>query len=155
MNLPTLLCGAIGIGAVVYILDSGALSPTSQSSLTVVELGVVDLGAGPVELTNLGLPDASSLCATDQGARPCVDWAAEQMAARFDGADARCVITDRNSNSNRNVMACTVEDQDLSAYMIAAGWALSPWPNHPRLYPLQQQAQAEGRGLWAFEGFSG
>jgi endonuclease YncB( thermonuclease family) len=49
----------------------------------------------------------------------------------------------------RVIAICTVGDVDLSAWMVAQGWAILP-PEDPRDYASQESnARAQRRGLWA------
>ena len=79
----------------------------------------------------------------------CAPRAALALAFKVDSHFVRCDLRVKNRDGSY-LGFCRIDDEDLSAYMLAQGWAAA-LPGAPPLYPvLERIARQKGFGVWGF-----
>lgn len=118
--------------------------------LTVIDGDTIDVGGVRVRLHGIDAPEIGQPCAANGQTRDCGRLARDAVAARFEGAHARCTQVDTD-RYGRVVATCVVRSEDLGGAIVNAGWALA-YRRYSMSYDLDEKAAAvAGRGLWAFD----
>ncbi|MBF0626099.1 MAG: thermonuclease family protein [Magnetococcales bacterium] len=86
----------------------------------------------------------------DRRGRPfaCGRQAQEFLDRTVAGRTVTCALMDRDSY-RRFVAVCRLDDQDLGALLVRAGWATAYTHYSRRYLPLERQARQERLGGWA------
>jgi endonuclease YncB( thermonuclease family) len=100
-------------------------------------------------LYGIYIPSTGQTC--NQHVRPvrCASRAALDLEFKIGSKFARCRSQWRNRDNSLTAV-CTVDGEDLSAYMLRRGWALA-LPDAPFEYQaLEKVARERGAGMWGF-----
>lgn len=110
-----------------------------------------------VRLFGIDAPESKQSCDRDGGAYACGAASKEALERRIGASPVRCAVKS-NDMYNRSVAICYAPPQDgsgadaagdLNAWMVSNGWAVS-YRRYSKAYaPLEEEAQAARRGIWA------
>lgn len=121
-----------------------------QVSITAISDGD-SLRAGKLRLRLHGIdaPEKKQLCSTASGesyacGQQAADWLRSQISP---GQRLSCVLLDTD-RYRRLIVQCFKEDMDLNQAVVRAGWALAYTRYSDAYIQAEQQAKAEGIGLW-------
>jgi endonuclease YncB( thermonuclease family) len=125
-----------------------AAAQSEISGITFVqEDGSMRISGLLVRLYGIYIPPTDQTCTTFIRPMPCGTRASLALEFRISGAFVHCLP--RATNSDGSIAAsCTVEQEDLSAWMLQRGWAVA-LPDAPFEYrTLEKIAQSRGIGIW-------
>lgn len=135
--LLTLLCAT-----------SAAADPAGR--LHVIDADTIDVSGVRVRLHGIDAPEIGQPCIADGVTRDCGRWARDVVAARFEGRHTQCTQVDVDQY-DRVVAACTVDGEDMGAFIVSSGWAWA-YRRYSDAYDLDEKSAAiAGRGLWAVD----
>jgi endonuclease YncB( thermonuclease family) len=118
-------------------------------TLRVIDGDTVTVGGETVRLFGIDAPEAEQTCTTGAGDPwPCGEWAAAEVAARYDGARVTCERLDTD-RYGRIVARCHEGATDIAEAIVAAGLALA-YRDYSWDYDLaEKSARVAGAGLWS------
>jgi endonuclease YncB( thermonuclease family) len=125
-----------------------AAAQSEVSGITFVqEDGSMRISGSLVRLYGIYIPPTGQTCSTFIRPMPCGTRASLALDFRISGAFVHCLP--RASNPDGSITAsCTVDQEDLSAWMLQRGWAVA-LPDAPFEYrTLEKIAQSRGIGIW-------
>ena len=142
----------VGVGAVVLIGQSTSLfgratQPPSQVSAKPADIAVIDgetlrVGDRVLHLRGIQAPARGEACGAQAD---CGSAAAAELAAAVRNRTVTCKLG-RHSVGGQPSGACTAGDVDLSASMVASGWAHAESAD---LRAPETRARQAGLGMWA------
>ena len=125
-----------------------ALAQSEISSFAFVQDdGSLKISGSLVRLYGIYIPPTDQSCYTFVRPVPCGSRASLALDFRISGAFVHCLP--RATNADGSITAsCTVDKEDLSAWMLQKGWAVA-LPEAPFEYQtLEKIAQSRGIGIW-------
>ena len=125
-----------------------ALAQSEISSFAFVQDdGSLKISGSLVRLYGIYIPPTDQSCYTFVRPVPCGSRASLALDFRISGAFVHCLP--RATNADGSITAsCTVDKEDLSAWMLQKGWAVA-LPDAPFEYQtLEKIAQSRGIGIW-------
>lgn len=113
----------------------------------VVDGDTIDVDGERIRLHGIDAPEKKQECGVAATAWPCGKMSSNVLMDAVAGHEVTCT-GDKRDRYGRLIGICYVDGQSLNALMVREGWALAY-----RRYGLdyvseEQQARAEGRGLW-------
>jgi endonuclease YncB( thermonuclease family) len=113
-----------------------------------IDGGSIEIAGTAVRLHGVDAPAAGQRCMRAGGDYDCAQEAGWALAERIGRHWVRCVERSQDARG-RIVAACSIgADIDVSAHMVASGWALARRDEAPDYGPLEDAARAARRGLW-------
>lgn len=125
-----------------------ALAQSEISSFAFVQDdGSLKISGSLVRLYGIYIPPTDQSCYTFIRPVPCGSRASLALDFRISGAFVHCLP--RATQADGSITAsCTVDKEDLSAWMLQKGWAVA-LPDAPFEYQtLEKIAQSRGIGIW-------
>jgi endonuclease YncB( thermonuclease family) len=109
--------------------------------------GSLKLSGTLVHLYGIYIPPTDQTCYTFIRPPPCGTRASLALDFRISGDFVHCIP--RATNGDGSIVAsCSVENEDLSAWMLQRGWAVAT-PDAPFEYTTMERiAQSKGIGIW-------
>ncbi|WP_445679061.1 thermonuclease family protein [Radicibacter daui] len=102
-----------------------------------------------ISLWGIDAPEMEQLCRSKRGAEyPCGEWAKNALTHVIQGRQVMCALQYTNSRED-TVGRCQQANIDISAAMVAYGWAFSSPYVTSNYDQIQTDAQAHQRGMWA------
>lgn len=128
-------------------LAPGAAHAEISSFAFVRDDGVLQMGNYLVRLYGIYIPPTDSTCYPFLRPVPCGSRAALALSFKIEGDFVHCI--ERAVNPDGSVTAsCSVNDQDLSEWMLQKGWAVA-LPDAPFAYEAMERiAHSRGVGIW-------
>jgi endonuclease YncB( thermonuclease family) len=127
---------------------SPAKAQSEISSFAFVqEDGSLKISGSLIRLYGIYIPPTDQSCSTFIRPMPCGTRASLALDFKISGAFVHCLP--RATNPDGSITAsCTVDREDLSAWMLQRGWAVA-LPDAPFEYQtLEKIAQSRGIGIW-------
>ena len=143
-QMRQILCAALATMASV----PWALAQSEISSFAFVQDdGSLKISGSLVRLYGIYIPPTDQSCYTFIRPVPCGSRASLALDFRISGAFVHCLP--RATQADGSITAsCTVDKEDLSAWMLQKGWAVA-LPDAPFEYQtLEKIAQSRGIGIW-------
>lgn len=134
--------------AVVFaVLGSPAMATAFSSYAIVHQNGSMNVGGRTVWLYGIDIPLQNQTCLTFMTPARCGPKAVLMLELKIESHFVHCQT--RRYNSDGSVEAvCRIEGVDLSAWMLAQGWAVA-MANAPAEYlALEKEAKDQQRGIW-------
>jgi endonuclease YncB( thermonuclease family) len=118
---------------------------------TITDGDTVVIGGTKIRLLDMDAPESDQFCLDKEGrAWSCGIDAREALKKRTNTQEWRCqgVRLDRNE---RLLASCTVGGENISSWMVRAGWAMSPiHKGYSHRFDMDEKAARDERaGLWA------
>jgi endonuclease YncB( thermonuclease family) len=115
----------------------------------IVDGDTVEIGTTKIRFTGIDAPETDQLCLDAQSAKWACGIAARDALVKFSaGRPWDCDITGVDKYG-RSLGNCFIEGDDVSAWMVRSGWALS-FTRYSHQYDKDEGvARAAGAGLWA------
>ncbi len=125
-----------------------AALPTFNSAARVINGDTLQIQGRYFKLYGIDAPEANQTCADKSGrSYNCGRQAALWLKGWIGDNILECRIMQQDSKGNM-VGTCSLDEYDLGAALVNAGWAFA-YTKYTDIYvPYEQQAQANGNGLW-------
>jgi endonuclease YncB( thermonuclease family) len=121
--------------------------PELSGSAFIQENGTLKIGGRFIHLHGIYIPPSDQTCHTFIRPAPCGPRAVLALEFKISGNSVHCIPQAENADGSI-VASCSVNEEDLSAWMLQHGWALAR-PGAPFEYEaLERIAQAKGIGIW-------
>lgn len=113
----------------------------------VIDGDTIEIAGERIRLFGIDAPESRQLCENQGEAYRCGEQAARLLAERLGTRPLSCHqrTTDRYG---RAVAVCYQDDEDIGAWLVSAGWALSFRKYSQAYLWLEQSAQHQKRGMW-------
>jgi endonuclease YncB( thermonuclease family) len=103
-----------------------------------------------VRLHGIDAPELDQKCASDDGAIfKCGLYAASFLLNYVKGKTIVCHGNSQDIDGNW-LMRCYVDEENVNAYMVSEGWALSYEVLSKRYQPQEAEAIKQKKGIWVF-----
>lgn len=139
-------------GAVVtaLLLCGGASAgETLTGPATVIDGDTLRIHGTVIGLLGVAAPGLDQTCEGKRGrTSACGKLAARALAERIGHAAISCE-TRGPDRSHRVLAVCRREGEDLNAWMVASGWAVSERFSDKTYYAQETRAWGKRRGIWA------
>lgn len=136
------------VGSVFLLLAAQwAAAYEMRGSAFVQEDGSLVISGQRIHLYGIYIPPTEQSCSSFIRPMPCAPRASLALDFRVSGNFVHC--TPRIANPDGSIVAgCSVDGEDLSAWMLQRGWAVAR-PGAPFEYAaLERIARAKGIGIW-------
>jgi endonuclease YncB( thermonuclease family) len=130
-----------------------ASPPVFASEITgiprIVDGDTVEIGQTKIRLSGIDAPETDQICLDAKGEKwACGIAARDELVRHSNGQAWECTTTDTDQYS-RSLANCFIEGEDVSAWMVRSGWALS-FVCYSHAYDADETAaRAAGAGLWS------
>lgn len=138
--------------ALATIFAALALQPAAAESLhgaTIVrEDGTLSVSGRAVRLWGIELAPSPPTCLGDERPSQCGRRSVLVLDQMLDGAFARCEVVRWPTPPAPISARCTARGQDLAAWLLLNGWAVTTDEAPGQYRSLEQAAIVQGRGVW-------
>lgn len=133
---------------ILSIFPVGYVYPADYNSYAIVkENGSLRVQGRTIWLYGIRIPPSYESCLTFMRPARCGPKAVLMLDLKIGPHFVHCHEMSRNTDGSINAF-CTVEGEDLSAYMLRNGWAVA-LPGAPSEYvELEKSARANYLGIW-------
>lgn len=136
-----------GEASAIRIVRGGA---TLSARARAIDGDTLVLGRARIRLHGIDAPESAQRCRAQGQLWACGREATRALARLIGRKQVACEERDRD-RYGRIVAVCTTAGQDLSAWMVAEGWALA-YRRYSRAYvAAERRARAAKRGVWRGE----
>lgn len=133
---------------VLAVLPAGGHAATTLTGTAeVIDGDTIRLGETVVRLADIDAPEMGQRCDGPKALQRCGVVAAGFLADRIEGETVTCEVAGLDAYG-RSIAACSHQGQDISAWLVAEGYAMAFVKYSARLVPLQEEAEAKLAGLW-------
>jgi endonuclease YncB( thermonuclease family) len=147
-------CDAALVGVLLVAAPPGGRAAEVVDGLATVQGdGSLRVGGQTVRLRGVYLPDADPACRSLTRSAPCSSRAVRALQGKASGF-VRCGLVRGGGGVLQGT--CTVPGpdrfgpgEDLAAWLIERGWAMTTPDAPARYYSLEALARSRGAGLWA------
>ena len=140
-----LLC--TGCGWLAALLLSSQLVGVA----TVIDGDTIEIQEQRIRLHGVDAPESSQWCTDEAGATVrCGQQAALALDSLLNGITVRCEVVDTD-RYGRAVATCYVGEININQWLVRQGWALAYRKYSTDYVADEQQAQAQGRGIWQYD----
>jgi endonuclease YncB( thermonuclease family) len=114
----------------------------------IVDGDTVAIGDTKIRLEGIDAPETDQVCLDDHAAKwTCGIAARDRLAEHVAGRSIDCMPNGSDAY-HRTLAVCSVQGEDLNAWMVSQGWALA-FKRYSAAYVPQENTAREGkRGLW-------
>ena len=117
---------------------------------SVIDGDTIEIRDQRIRLHGIDAPESSQWCTDEAGATVrCGQQAAMALDSLLNGQTCRCEVVDTD-RYGRLVATCYVGERNVNAWLVRQGWALAYRKYSTDYVAAEQQAQAEGRGIWQY-----
>jgi endonuclease YncB( thermonuclease family) len=144
------LCRALLLPLLILV-STPAFSGELVGIPTITDGDTVVLRETKIRLLDMDAPETDQFCLDAQGqAWNCGIDAREALKAQVKGEEWRCQ-GEKNDRYGRLLASCTVRGENISRWMVKAGWAMSPIQKgySHRFDKMEAKAREGNVGLWA------
>lgn len=140
------------IPVVVFVWLAASAAADVVGPARVIDGDTIEIDGTRIRLFGIDAPETRQLCELRGEFYRCGEQAARVLAERLGTRPLICHqrTTDRYG---RAVAVCFLDDEDIGAWLVSSGWALSFRKYSEAYLWLEQSAQHQKRGMWqgAFE----
>ncbi len=144
----------INRGVIVAVIWALSASPAPAAEIISGEPRIVDgdtvqIGQTKIRFTGIDAPETDQVCLDAKGERWACGIASRDALVKYSaGRPWECDLTGADKYG-RSLGKCFVEGEDVSAWMVRSGWALS-FVRYSHEYDRDEAAAREAKaGLWA------
>lgn len=117
---------------------------------TVIDGDTIEIHGQRIRLHGIDAPESNQWCTDEAGTTVrCGQQAALALDSLLNGQTCRCGVVDTD-RYGRAVATCYVGETNINAWLVRQGWALAYRKYSTDYVAYEQQAQAEGRGIWRY-----
>ena len=121
-----------------------------SGSARVIDGDTLEVRGERVRLYSIDAPESAQSCRSGGAPWSCGHAATQALANRIGGRQVVCKGRGRD-NYRRVLVECSVEGQDLGAWMVTEGWAFA-YTRYSRAHTAREsRARAAKRGVWRGE----
>jgi endonuclease YncB( thermonuclease family) len=137
------------ISSLLITLGTDAVADMLEGSASVLSGDTLELQGQQVRLLGIDAPERAQACwdATGQ-AWPCGEKAALALTQRIGRSQVNCTGM-RRDREQRLIAVCRLGDENINAWLVAAGWALAYRGQSHAFVGAEEAAREAGSGLWA------
>jgi endonuclease YncB( thermonuclease family) len=148
MQLGTLRLGIAALSALCFLPAAEAADMISGVP-RIVDGDTVQIGETKIRFAGIDAPETDQVCLDSKGAKwACGVAARDHLVAYSAGREWDCDLVGTDKYG-RSLGKCFVEGDDVSAWMVRSGWALS-FVRYSHEYDHDEAAAREAQsGLWA------
>ena len=140
---------ASAISIALMMSGSALCAETFSGHPIVLDGDTVRLRGAVVGLFGIAAPGPEQTCESAAGLHhPCGSDAARALAEHVGAGEVACEARGLDRH-RRAVAVCRLSGEDLSAWMVARGYAVADRLSAPDYVPQETKAWATRRGLWA------
>jgi endonuclease YncB( thermonuclease family) len=143
----------VKFGIALLFLLAVTTSPTCAAEITgrprIIDGDTVVIGQTKIRLSGIDAPETDQLCLDANGLKwACGVTARDELIKHSGGQQWECETTGAD-RYGRSLANCFIEGEDISAWMVRSGWALS-FIQYSHAYDADEAAARETRaGLWS------
>jgi endonuclease YncB( thermonuclease family) len=118
---------------------------------TITDGDTVVIGETKIRLLDMDAPESDQFCLDKKGeAWNCGIDAREALRKKVSGKEWHCQSV-QHDRYGRSLASCTVEGENISAWMVREGWAMSPiQKGYSHRFDAEEKTARDSRsGLWA------
>eukprot|EP00892_Ulva_mutabilis_P009061 jgi/Ulvmu1/6527/UM003_0160.1 len=148
---------AAAASAVLAIQAEPALAESLSGAPRVVDGDTLEFGSERVRLYGVDAPESKQLCKDRIGKEfPCGVVAKDDLVKKIGSRAVTCDVRNKDMYG-RSVSVCYVDGgigrgrEDLNAWLVSQGDAVAYEQYSKDYVPMERQAKAEGKGIWAGE----
>ena len=126
---------------------TGAALADITGTASIIDGDTIDIHGERIRLHGIDAPESRQTCISNGATWPCGQSATDALASFIGGGPVRCKEqgTDRYG---RTIAACTVQGEDIEAFMVLNGWALAYRQYSLDYVDEETIAQDAHAGLW-------
>ncbi|MGB3852273.1 MAG: thermonuclease family protein [Tunicatimonas sp.] len=118
---------------------------------SVIDGDTIEIRGSRIRLHGIDAPESSQWCTDASGTTVrCGQQAALALDSLLNGRTCRCEVVDTD-RYGRAVATCYVGEININAWLVRQGWALAYREYSTDYVADEQQAQAQGRGIWQYD----
>jgi hypothetical protein len=115
----------------------------------IVDGDTIEIGQTKIRLFGIDAPETDQICLDAKGQRLTCGIAARDELIRYASGQIWECTTTGIDQYGRSLASCFIEGEDVSAWMVRSGWALS-FLRYSHAYDVEEVAAREaGVGLWS------
>ena len=141
-------CRLLAAAALAACFAWPASSETISGKARIVDGDTLAVAGQRIRLHGIDAPETRQTCMRDGREWACGKAATKAMRRLVGGTAVRCEVRDRDRHG-RAVAACFAAGQDLQRQLVREGLALAYRRYSTRYVPEEEEARAEGLGLWS------
>jgi len=138
---------AIPLVLALFLPGAAALAADLSSYAFVNDDGSLRISGRTVRLYGIIIPPTDQACQSNVRPIICAPQAALALNFKVGVNFVHCDIKERQSNGDVTAY-CTVNDEDLAAWLIQQGWAAAAPNASPEYVVLEKIARQRGFGVW-------
>lgn len=133
----------------VAVLAADAKADTLEGPAAALSGDIIEVRGQQVRLLGIDAPEPAQTCWDAAGESwPCGQNAALALAAKLGGASVTCNGM-RRDREKRLIAVCWAGNENLNAWLVAAGWALAYRSQSMAYVSAEEAAREAASGLWA------
>lgn len=137
------------IALAAMVLATGARADILEGSAVVLSGDTIELQGEEIRLLGIDAPETTQTCWDAAGATwPCGERAMAALSDRIADAILTCKGI-RRDHEKRLIAVCRIGDENLNAWLVAAGWALAYRSQSTAYVAAEEAARESASGLWA------
>ena len=137
------------LGAAVVVIAAAVATSGGAAGVRVIDGDTLEVGAETIRLWGIDAPEGGQSCARAGVTYDCGAEARAALSRLVSGRAGRCEARYKD-RYDRTVARCFTGGVDLGGELVRQGWALD-YERYSKGHYRQDQAEAEGRGLWLGE----
>jgi endonuclease YncB( thermonuclease family) len=133
----------------IFLMSSTGFAAEISGLPRIVDGDTVQIGATKIRFAGIDAPETDQVCLDAKGERwACGITSRDELVKYSAGREWECDLTG-SDRYGRSLGKCFVEGEDISAWMVRSGWALS-FVRYSHEYDMDEVAAREAKaGLWA------
>jgi len=109
-----------------------------------------DLVIGEIDVRLFGIDafELHQMCEADSKTYACGELAKQDLAKKVQGRNVHCEQRDYDAVHKRPVAVCSMDGEDLNAWMVSEGWAVAYGRFSNDYVDEENKAKTEAKGAW-------
>ena len=106
------------------------------------------IGGSDIRLFGIDAFELHQMCEADSKTYACGELAKQDLAKKVQGRNVHCEQRDYDAAHKRPVAVCSMDGEDLNAWMVSEGWAVAYRRFSNDYVDEENKAKTEGKGAW-------